>query len=359
MSGSAAREVWVLGASGRCGRGVAARLAKRGVSLVLVGREEARLRSAAAPFGEQARVVVAADLAAMAAAIMQATPAPAVVVNTIGPFTETALPILRACPSGTHYADLANDVVSVRETLGAHEEAAAAQRCVVTGAGYGFVSTESVVRKLCEGRPPAERVRVTAVPLISGAGSVGEALAATIVEGLVSGGYRYEAGRLVRARLGSDPERLTLPDGGEVTAGAVPLGDLEAAHRASGAPFVVAASSEIPSSPVTRVIFPLASALLSWRVLGDAATRRLARVNVTPPAKARAASWAHARVTWSGGEVREGWLRAPEGMQFTSGVLAEVAVRLARGEGRPGAYTPCALFGAELAEAAGAEFVAA
>jgi short subunit dehydrogenase-like uncharacterized protein len=36
---------------------------------------------------------------------------------------------------------------------------------------------------------------------------------------------------------------------------------------------------------------------------------------------------------------------------------AEVAQRLARGEGRPGAFTPAALFGPELALAAGGEFV--
>jgi hypothetical protein len=64
-------------------------------------------------------------------------------------------------------------------------------------------------------------------------------------------------------------------------------------------------------------------------------------------------------VTWPDGEVREGWLRAPEAMAFTTRVLAEVALRLARGDGRPGAYTPGALFGPELAEAAGAQFVPA
>ena len=44
-------------------------------------------------------------------------------------------------------------------------------------------------------------------------------------------------------------------------------------------------------------------------------------------------------------------------MTFTTEVLVEVAARLAAGAGRPGAYTPGALFGAALAEAAGATFV--
>jgi len=44
-----------------------------------------------------------------------------------------------------------------------------------------------------------------------------------------------------------------------------------------------------------------------------------------------------------------------EGMALTSRIASEVALRLSRNEGRPGAFTPAALFGPELAEAAGAE----
>jgi hypothetical protein len=44
-------------------------------------------------------------------------------------------------------------------------------------------------------------------------------------------------------------------------------------------------------------------------------------------------------------------------MDFTIAVASEVAMRLARGEGRPGAFTPGELFGTELAIAAGGTFV--
>ncbi len=58
---------------------------------------------------------------------------------------------------------------------------------------------------------------------------------------------------------------------------------------------------------------------------------------------------------WSSGRVREGWLRTGDGMDFTAAVAAEVAIRLRSGKGRAGAHTPGALFGFELAEAAGGE----
>ena len=71
----------------------------------------------------------------------------------------------------------------------------------------------------------------------------------------------------------------------------------------------------------------------------------------------RTSSWGHARVEWSDGTVREGWLRVGDGTDFTAAVAAEVTQRLLRGEGRPGAHTPGSLFGPELAEAIGGEFV--
>jgi len=73
------------------------------------------------------------------------------------------------------------------------------------------------------------------------------------------------------------------------------------------------------------------------------------------PKPDRRFTWSRARVRTTSGETRTAWLRAGDAMDFTVGAVAEVASRLARGEGRPGAYTPGALFGPELAEAAGAE----
>ncbi len=58
--------------------------------------------------------------------------------------------------------------------------------------------------------------------------------------------------------------------------------------------------------------------------------------------------------------VREGWLKVGEdGMTVTVAVAAEVAARLARGEGKSGAFTPAELFGPALALSVGREFIEA
>ncbi len=100
-------------------------------------------------------------------------------------------------------------------------------------------------------------------------------------------------------------------------------------------------------------------ALSHIKPLRTLAKRRLASVKISARERPREYSWGHASVHWPDGTKQEGWLRTGDGHEFTTAVAAEVAGRLLKGEGRPGAYTPGALFGPELAEAVGGEFLLA
>ncbi len=322
---------------------------------MLVGRDVAKLHDLAAEIGGAPRIVVAGPLEAITAELARS--GPVVVMNTIGPFVRTALPIARACAAGSGYVDISNELSAVIDVLGLDDEAVASSRRLVAGAGYGVLATESIVLKLCEGRPAAVRVRTDTAPFVDSPGHIGPTLAATIVEAFPAGGLRYERGRLARASPGGEREQLTAPDGSTISTGLFPSGDLEAARRASGAPSAVSASTMAPAAPMVRALMPAVSALFAWQPLRAFATRRLAAVRVGPATGSPRPSWSHARVEWADGEVREGWLRAGDGMDFTARAAAEVCLRLAHGEGRPGAYMPGALFGPELAVAAGGAFV--
>ncbi len=356
-------EIWILGATGRSGRAIAAELAGAGLPPVLVGRDTMRLRKLAAAIDRNLRIVTAGSVDAIVGELSRSRPA--VVINTIGPFSETALPIARACLPGAHYVDISNELFSVIALLGLHHEAASCDRTFVTGAGFGVLATESVVLKLCEDQPPAARVRVDAMATVeTEPGHMGTALAATIVDVLAAGGRRYEHGQLVRSRLMSDLENLTLPDGSCVKTATGPSGELEAARRASGASFAVAASSMVPASPMLRAVLPSILPLLKVTPLRDLAIRQVAGIEFKPKPQSevkaqerrREFSWAHARVQWASGAHGEGWLRTGDAHVFATNVAVEVAKRLARNEGRPGTYTPGALFGPGLAVDAGGKF---
>ncbi|NEB22355.1 saccharopine dehydrogenase NADP-binding domain-containing protein [Streptomyces coelicoflavus] len=352
-------EVWIVGATGRVGRGVAARLAAQGLRVVPVGRSRERMTAAGAEAGlpPDVRTVVADSAERIADEVVRERPR--VVVNTMGAYAATAPVIARACVSvGGHYVDQANDVAAVQGLLALHDEAARAGSTLVTGAGFGVLATEAVVAKLCEERPAPHRVRVDSVASVAvEAGALGVALATGIVDTLTSGGRRYANGRLVASRLGADPRRLVFPDGTSATSAGVASGELLAARAASGAPFVTAASSLAPASPFLRAVLPLLGRLLSVPALRRLAVDRLGRVTVKAAPRPREHSWGHAVVEWSDGTRREGWLRAGEGMAFTTDVTATVTGLLVRGAGRPGSWTPAAAFGHGLATTAGGTFV--
>lgn len=350
--------IWILGATGRTGRAIAVRLVSQGWPITLVARDGERLDRLSRSLGHLASTAPLPTLADIAGTIRQARPK--VVVNTIGPFTQTAREIARACPPGTHYVDLSNELPSALELLALDAEARLKGSVLVTGAGFGVLATESVVLTLCRDRPAAANVRCAAIPSVNTEpGRLGEALAASITGAFAYGGRHYEDGALTEAPLFGDYRLIPLPDGRLIATASGPTAELEAARRASGAGSVVSATSMVPSSAVLRRALPVVAATMKLDSVRRFATRRIASVMLKPSkVEVPQVSWSYARVDWSSDRSQEGWMRTGDAMVFTADVAAEVTARLARGEGAPGAHTPGALFGPELAESCGAQIIA-
>src|SRR4051794_39585390 len=170
--------IWILAATARPARETAARVAARGGTPVLVGRNADRLGKTAADLGLD-DVLVTGDLPGAIAKYR-----PTVVVNTIGGEAPTAVPLAPARPPRGDYVDLANDLVAMPRLLAMHEEALAVGSTFVTGAGFGVLGTEAVVAYLCADRPTPTQVRVDALPSVAiEGGRLGEALAQSIVSG--------------------------------------------------------------------------------------------------------------------------------------------------------------------------------
>ena len=347
------QDIWVLGATGRSGRGIATRLHTTGHRVVLVGRDRSRLAEVAATLGGVE--IIAGTLEDVLTRVRSA--APAVVVNTVGPFARTAAQVIRACPPGTHYVDIGNELPGTQTVLDEHDRAVQDGSTLVTGAGFGVLATEAPAIRVCADRVAPSRIRVDAVPSLATAGGViGEALAGSMLDGAPDGGRRVEHGRLVRVAVAGARLRLTTPDGDQVAAASLPTGDLLAAWRASGASSVVAATAAFPSGPAMRALFPVLGVVLHSSALRRRAIGRLARVRLPEKDRPRPSSWGHARADWDDGSSGEVWMRIGDAQDFTEATAAEVARRLLSGP-RVGAFTPGALFGASLATDLGAEFV--
>ena len=161
--------------------------------------------------------------------------------------------VAQACPSGTHYLDIANEFAPVESILALNEAARAAGQVLVAGAGWGVLGTESAVLRVCADQPRPLRVRVDAIPALAlEAGPIGAALAGSIVEVIEFGGREVRGGRMIRTPTASHPQRLTTPDGDEVFTAGGANGELLAAWNASHADEVVAGSTAAPSNVVVR-----------------------------------------------------------------------------------------------------------
>ena len=357
------QDIWVLGASGRSGRGIAARLSAGGHRVVLAGRDAGRLAAVAADLdgdggggtGVGGVQVVSGSLAEVLAQLRSAEPA--VVVSTVGPFGRTAAQVVDACPPGTSYVDIGNELSGTQAVLDRHDHALAQGSTFVTAAGFGALATETAAIVVCAGRAVPSALRVDAVPSLASAGDpIGQALAGSILDGAPDGGRRVRGGRLVRFPVAGARRVLTTPDGATVTTASLPSGELLAAWRASAAPSVESATSAIPSGLAVRAVFPAMGVALRSPALRRQAIARLARVRLPTETRPREWSWGHARAQWSDGTVREVWLRLGDAQEFTVAAAAEVAARLLAPP-RHGAFTPAALFGPSLATDLGAELI--
>ncbi|WP_228023120.1 saccharopine dehydrogenase family protein [Streptomyces acidicola] len=113
----------------------------------------------------------------------------------------------------------------------------------------------------------------------------------------------------------------------------------------------------MPAAPLIRSLLPLLGRLLSVPALRRLTVDRLGRAPVKAAPRPRKHSWGHAVVEWADGTRNEGWLRAGDGMDFTADFIAAVTELLTHGVGRPGAWTPAAALGPDLATTAGGTFV--
>jgi short subunit dehydrogenase-like uncharacterized protein len=349
----------ILGASGLVGRAIIGELGTSGDwHLALIGRDANRLKAAAgvvANTGSTSIMPIGDDRDWDT--ILERVPRPDLVLNLVGPANDTAAPVRQWClRNGAHYCDVANELDAVRGSLGSDDQARRVGVSVLTGAGFGVVATEALVFALRGDRPPARSARVAAMP---GMTDRGRNVAASAVEVLTAGGRAYRGGALTATRPGAAFWRIPTPSGASMGGVGVAVGDLESARRASGADDVDAYTAEIPSNAVLRAALPALAKAARW-----GAIRRALEYGVTlTDSRGPAAdgddyvSLSYAQLAWANGETRAGWLRMGDGYAF-SGKVAATAVRAQlAGEVPPGAHTPAAVLGPQLAYQAGATLV--
>ena len=150
--------VAVYGASGHTGKFVVAELKRRGIGVVRIGRDAARLAKSSADDATPWRVAAIDDPAQLDAAI-RGTDA---VINCAGPFLDTALPVVDAAlRAGIPYLDVMAEQAALQALIEQRDASArdAGVRLVPAAAFYGGLA-DLLVTAAADADTPLDRVDI-------------------------------------------------------------------------------------------------------------------------------------------------------------------------------------------------------
>jgi short subunit dehydrogenase-like uncharacterized protein len=388
-------DIVVLGATGYTGRLVAGYLAGHapgGVRVGLAGRSRERLAGIRARLGASAAAwpLLAADVTdpASLAALARAT---RVVVTTAGPYRRHGLALVEACATaGTDYADLAGEVLFIRESIDRyHQVAAAAGARIVHCCGVDSIPSDLGVLLLHEaaradgaGDLEDTTLVVTAFKggisggtLASGQGQLAETRASAAARSVVADPYALSPDRAAEPHLGDERTLGWITRDGDLGGWVGPFlmaGINTRVVRRSNAlqgwaygrrfryrevtGFGAGPAGAVKGTAVTAAIAGLAAGLGFGpsRALLD---HVLPHPGQGPSEKTRRAGLfrmtIHTRTSAGAGYVATAAARGDPGYQATSVMLGESALCLAldrdRLPGRAGVLTPATAMGAILA----------
>ena len=322
----------VYGAGGYQGKLIVAELARRGIDVVLAGRDRDRLREAAeraAPAGAEIRVAGLGDAEALAAALRGC----AAVINCAGPFTRSGAAVTSAAlTAGCSYVDTSGEQLHIKETFDRFAvEAEQAGVSVVPAMTDGGVPGDLVAHLLAGRVGPLEEI-VTAHRIVGGGGMSRGSLRSVLatLETLRSGGLGYEDGEWVP---GAPARRttMTFPGGAE---------------RVPVVRFALQEVVTVPRHVRVRRVEGVAEAALGARLTSAIDPALVESLPEGPAEESRRTQEFTIVVEAVGldGRSARGVVSGPDTYGTTAVIAVEGARRLAAGGVRPGVLAPAQAF---------------
>ncbi|MBA2257225.1 MAG: saccharopine dehydrogenase NADP-binding domain-containing protein, partial [Thermoleophilaceae bacterium] len=223
MTDDRALDVVVFGATGFTGRLVAGYLAEHApedARIGLAGRSEEKLAGVRSGLGARASEwpLVAAD-SSDPASLARLAGGTRVVATTVGPYARGGLALVEACATaGAHYADLAGEVLFMRDSIDRHHEPAARNEVrIVHSCGFDSIPSDLGVLLLHEAArsDDAGDLEDTTLVVTGAKGSFSGGTFASMKGQLDEARANRERGRIVNDPYALSPDRAGEPDLGD------------------------------------------------------------------------------------------------------------------------------------------------
>ena len=331
----------IYGATGYTGNLVAREARRQGLTPVLCGRNEDKLRALATDLQLEFRVAELAD----PRLIDRALEGTGVVLNAAGPFSSTAPPLLDAClRAGAHYLDVTGEVAVIDMASRRGAEAKNLKCMVMSAVGFDVVASDCLAAHVLRRSSSAERLFVGVSGLALSRGS-----AKTIIELLGDAVWIRRRGALAQVPAGS-LQRSFDYGRGPAPSIAVSWGDVASAYFTTGVPDIVAyfeATAAIRAHTTMMQLFGWAIPFTPWQALLRATADWLPE-GPTDTERGHREAVVVVEAEDAHGRIVRSRLRTPEAYSFTALTAAAIAGRVLAGDLEPGFQTPARIYGPDF-----------
>ncbi|PTB97591.1 hypothetical protein C9994_02170 [Marivirga lumbricoides] len=337
-------EILIYGAYGYTGRLIAQQAMKQAVNVHLAGRNEESLRQVATETGFTYTVISLEEDKKLENLLSSYK----VVIHCAGPFSETALPMVKACISSkTHYIDITGEVSVFENIYSFDSQAKEAKIALIPGAGFDVVPTDCLAAHMKERMSDATHLEMAFVGEKTG---MSRGTAVTMAKNASQGGYIREKGKLKQVPLAYQIKEVDFPHRKQWCM-TIPWGDLMTAYYQTEIPNikVFSGASKKMLKRIRRFRFLKFLLGIAWI---QKSVRKKIENSVTGPSQEhleKGKTYIIATVKNDKGDTKTSTLITPEAYQLTSLTALKAGLKLITDNSNNIGYlTPAQAFGKDF-----------
>ncbi len=310
---------------------------------IVAGRNKDLVEQIAAKYGLEARIFDLSNIDHIAAQLEDVK----MVSHCAGPFSATAVPMMKACiQAGTHYTDITGEVAVFDSAQALHAQAEAAGVVLCPGVGFDVIPTDCVAGVLYETMPDATHLILG----FAGNASLSQGTAKTSVEALGEGMKIRLNGKMVTVGRGYKMRDIDYGNG-VISSSVIPWGDLSTAYWQTKIPNIMVYTAH-SGGRLGVYLFPIIKYLLKLKFVQNYAKKKIEQSVAGPTQQERDSSdtYVWGEVTNAAGKKTVARLRVPNGYTVTMDGIIMTSRHLMGYNGAGGCLTPAQMLGNRFAE---------
>ncbi|MCB0850646.1 MAG: saccharopine dehydrogenase NADP-binding domain-containing protein [Bacteroidetes bacterium] len=340
----------LYGAYGYTGKLIAHLAADYGLTPILAGRSEEKLKELSNETGFDYKAFDLSDTEKLHTAMKEVD----TILHCAGPFINTFEKVVEAClETGTHYLDITGEVDVFEPIKKADSRAREKQIMLLPGIGFDVVPSDCLAVHLKNSTPDAESLTLA----IFTKGGISHGTAISSASRLGQGAKVRKGGELIAVPYGYKVREFDF-DGEKASGSTYQWGDLSTAYHSTGIPNIETFMTNLPISIGMLKMMSVLKGMIGLSFVQQFIQKQIKKRPAGPSEEARdkGYSMVWGEVLNAKGEKQRAVFKGPEAYTLTAHTSLMALKKINAGEVKPGYQTPSAAFGKDfILELAGTE----